>query len=305
MGLLKPDVAAPGSGTISVSWLDNSGYVTFGGTSAAAPHVGGAYCLLRQAHPELDTADLARAIQLGAVDLGDPGKDNIYGAGRIDIVASHELVPPVTILPPTDLVAFDTPGDAGGSIDLSWSLSPDDGGGNGLVEAYELSRTEQPGAYRGEPLAVLAAGTGAYQDTTVVDGREYYYRLHAVGHGLRSVPTPEVGPVVSMPNLPAAVEGGESAPRQGPGGLVAGANPFWRSTVIRFELAAAEEVELAVYDVAGKRVRTLVRGVLPAALHRVAWDGRDAGGQDLPSGLYLLELEGATIRSSHKVLKLR
>ena len=66
-------------------------------------------------------------------------------------------------------------------------------------------------------------------------------------------------------------------------------NPFNPRTTLRFELAKPGAVDLRLYDVAGRLVRTLCDGreALPAGRHAVAWDGTDDGGRQLPSGVYL------------------
>jgi hypothetical protein len=305
MGLLKPDVAAPGTGTTSLRWDDNAGYSGAGGTSAAAPNVGGAYCLLRQAHLDLDVAELSEIIQLAAVDLGSPGKDNSYGAGRIDIFSAHELAPTPTLAPATDLVAADTPGDLGGSIDLSWTLSVDDGGGNGRVEEYRIMRTTVPGIYLSSPIATVPAGTSAYQDTTTIDFIEYYYVVIASGGGLLSEPSNEAGPVMSYPNQSAAL-GGNEVPAGGHFLTVVGPNPFSHATAVRFAvLEGTGEVKLAIYSIAGERVRLLHSGSTAAGEHQIAWDGRDAHGRRTAGGVYLVRLSGSGWSMSRKLMKLR
>jgi hypothetical protein len=68
-------------------------------------------------------------------------------------------------------------------------------------------------------------------------------------------------------------------------------NPFNPTTVIAFDLPDAATVNLDVYDVSGRRVQTLVGGrSYPAGTHHVRWDGRNAGGQSVASGVYLYRL---------------
>lgn len=67
-------------------------------------------------------------------------------------------------------------------------------------------------------------------------------------------------------------------------------NPFRGSTVIRFELKQPLHATISVYDVAGRRVTTLLRGEMPAGLHTVSWNGRDLNGQSVKSGIYFYEL---------------
>ncbi len=67
-------------------------------------------------------------------------------------------------------------------------------------------------------------------------------------------------------------------------------NPFNPQTTITFDLPRASRVTLRVLDVAGRLVRTLVDGDLPAAQHRAIWDGTDDAGRRQPSGVYYYQL---------------
>jgi subtilisin family serine protease len=88
-GLIKPDLVAPGPGTISTSY--GGGYETFSGTSAATPQVAGAMAILLQAVPTLGPEEAAVILMTSARDLGEPGKDNAFGAGALDVAAALEL----------------------------------------------------------------------------------------------------------------------------------------------------------------------------------------------------------------------
>jgi len=67
-------------------------------------------------------------------------------------------------------------------------------------------------------------------------------------------------------------------------------NPFDHETVVPFDLPRAARVELAVYSMAGHRVRTLLEALRPAGRHRVTWDGTDDDGRAVASGVYLCRL---------------
>ena len=67
-------------------------------------------------------------------------------------------------------------------------------------------------------------------------------------------------------------------------------NPFNASTRIRFEIPHSSTVSLRVFDTLGREVRRLVDAELPAGSHGCNWDGRDARGEDLGTGLYFLWL---------------
>jgi len=76
--------------------------------------------------------------------------------------------------------------------------------------------------------------------------------------------------------------------------LAAGApNPFRGETSIRFGLPAAGSHTLVVYDVSGRRVRSLSSGPLEAGPHAVRWDGRNDEGRLVPSGVYFCRLTAA------------
>ncbi len=67
-------------------------------------------------------------------------------------------------------------------------------------------------------------------------------------------------------------------------------NPFNPSTRIVFELPSAQNVALIVYDIRGRQVRRLVSGQLAAGGHEIVWQGTDAAGRAVPSGIYLYRL---------------
>jgi glucose/arabinose dehydrogenase len=68
--------------------------------------------------------------------------------------------------------------------------------------------------------------------------------------------------------------------------------PFRSALDIEIELARDEAISLDVFDLAGRHVRTLTRGVTPAGTSPSRWDGRLEGGANAPSGIYFLRLRG-------------
>jgi bacillopeptidase F len=98
---VKPDVVAPGGkgpsepdseNIKSCGTASDTAYVVHGwcGTSMATPHVAGTCALLLDADPSLTPVELKQILEDTAVELGDPGKDNTYGSGRIDALAAVE-----------------------------------------------------------------------------------------------------------------------------------------------------------------------------------------------------------------------
>jgi len=82
-------------------------------------------------------------------------------------------------------------------------------------------------------------------------------------------------------------------------------NPFNPSTTIRFDLPADGPAELTIFDIGGRRVRTLVADNLPAGSHARRWDGRDERGAELPSGIYLYRLRSGGIEALRRMVLLR
>lgn len=87
-----PDVVAPGVSITTTDLYEGglfSGYTNQSGTSLAAPHASGAMALLLSAFPTLTVDAQRQALQFTAIDLGAPGADNTFGAGRIDVLAAY------------------------------------------------------------------------------------------------------------------------------------------------------------------------------------------------------------------------
>jgi hypothetical protein len=68
-------------------------------------------------------------------------------------------------------------------------------------------------------------------------------------------------------------------------------NPFNAGTTVRFYLPRADDVELAIYDLRGRLVRTLRAGRLAAGPHAEVWRGRDDQDRPVASGVYLCRLK--------------
>ncbi|MBT4611835.1 MAG: T9SS type A sorting domain-containing protein, partial [Gemmatimonadetes bacterium] len=74
-------------------------------------------------------------------------------------------------------------------------------------------------------------------------------------------------------------------------------NPFNSSTIIPFRLPAAGAVRLSVYDLTGQLVADLIDATMAAGSHLAEWDGRDASGRHVASGIYLIRLEAQALEA--------
>jgi hypothetical protein len=103
-------------------------------------------------------------------------------------------------------------------------------------------------------------------------------------------------------NLPTAAEGGPAAfyamDQNFP-------NPFNPSTRVSYSIAAHEHVALAVYDVTGKRIRTLVNQRQTAGPHEATWDGRDDNGQSVSSGVYFYRITAGEFTQTRRMVLLK
>jgi flagellar hook assembly protein FlgD len=81
-------------------------------------------------------------------------------------------------------------------------------------------------------------------------------------------------------------------------------------SIVRLEFGVPAEqsgaaIEVAIFDLAGRRVRTLTRGTARAGRGSLSWDLRDARGAPAPSGVYLVRLAAGPRALTRKVVVLR
>ena len=82
-------------------------------------------------------------------------------------------------------------------------------------------------------------------------------------------------------------------------------NPFNAETAISYRLRVAEHVDLAIFDLAGQRVRTLFSGRREAGAYALRWDGRNESGTAVASGVYLYRLDTPSIQESRRLTLLK
>jgi hypothetical protein len=194
----------------------------------------------------------------GMVLIGDPAL-----IPNIDVVVPHQ---------PLGLTALN----GFGEVELSWNSNaePD-------VDHYNIYR-----AISGDTASLhdeISAPDTTYDDTDVVLYTTYVYWVSAVDGagneselsdpdtcwftGLTASGYPEDSPRVSvLGNYP---------------------NPFNNSTEILFSLGRTALVEVSIYDVSGRRVKTLLRETLPTGVHSAVWNGSDQAGLPSGSGVYM------------------
>lgn len=82
-------------------------------------------------------------------------------------------------------------------------------------------------------------------------------------------------------------------------------NPFNPTTTIKYSIAESGPVNLAIYNVNGQLVRTLVNEVKQKNFYRVVWDGRDDRGVSVASGIYFCKIKAGRFSKAEKLVLLR
>ncbi|UCH11388.1 MAG: T9SS type A sorting domain-containing protein [Fidelibacterota bacterium] len=82
-------------------------------------------------------------------------------------------------------------------------------------------------------------------------------------------------------------------------------NPFNATTTIRYHVPQPTEVTLIAYDVLGREVARLVNSYTEPGYHQAVWNGRDPGGRELPSGVYIARLVTPEYSRSIKMVLLK
>jgi hypothetical protein len=193
-------------------------------------------------------------------------------------------VPPSDLPVPVFVTAFDVRADASQAV-LSWNIYADE-----PMRGFKLRRSDGAGHVTTlpSPQSLLPPEARTYTDGDVAAGESYRYTLVAV----LDDGTEQVSRTQDVLIPPAVTELHPNRP-----------NPFNPATTISFTLASREAVRLAIYTPEGKLVTTLVQDVLNAGLKEVQWDGTDARGNPVRSGIYLYRLEaGKTVLSRKMVL---
>jgi hypothetical protein len=104
---------------------------------------------------------------------------------------------------------------------------------------------------------------------------------------------------------PLATSIGATDSRESPFALAASPSPFAASTELRFRVPAAGPVLLEIWDVAGRRVRTLFSGAAAAGSRSVTWDGRSDSGSPAPDGVYFSRLTVGSLTEQAKLVRVR
>ena len=223
-------------------------------------------------------------VYVGAIDQA--GKMNTSTIGASTNAAPSDNIAPSA---PASISVADTPQDDGGSLQVTWSLSADDGAGLRDVARYEIFRRRTTSSYGTTPLATRPAGTTLFSDNTVTDGLTYMYKVRAHDGFNPSAFTIEFGPITSIDN------GGLAEPKN----VAASDRPADQGGWIRVTWSLiAEDASITRYNV----FRTTTPGLYPPA--RLGWVPRgtaifnDSTAADGADYYYVVQSDSAGVQKS-------
>ena len=194
----------------------------------------------------------------------------------------------VTFVPPVPVFIGGFEAIAGlGKVDLRWDVASDE-----ELLGFRVYRRLEGGVGPVEIITngVIPPGAREYSDQSVRGGETYEYTLGVVLADQSEV----MSQVASV-----TARGYELALHQN------APNPFNPTTTISFTLSERERVTLAIHDVRGRLVRTLVDETLNEGYQERLWDGKDAKGVQVSSGVYFYTLSAGRGTATRKMLLLK
>jgi hypothetical protein len=82
-------------------------------------------------------------------------------------------------------------------------------------------------------------------------------------------------------------------------------NPFNPVTTIAYDIPELTYVEIAIYDLLGRKVRTLVSKEISPGFHSAVWNGKDDRGRLIASGLFIVRMTSSSFMDVRKMLMLK
>jgi hypothetical protein len=177
-----------------------------------------------------------------------------------------------------------------GSNLLQWQKSPEED-----FQHYVIYRSTEPD-FDPDPGNLAHATADEQWLDPVAEGWRYHYKITAVDHaGNESEATgPETATGATETEVPQSFALHQNVP-----------NPFNPTTTIAFDLPKRASVRLAIYDVSGQMICMLVDAEMAPGRKSVRWDGMDATGRKVASGVYFYRLQTPAFGQSKKMILLR
>ena len=210
------------------------------------------------------------------------------------------------IAPPSNVTVTDIPGDQGHSMEITWTLSPDDA----TISHYNIYRSRFPdftdsitldsfntldeliAAEQNSTIHIesIPRGETTYLDVTVpVSNVEYFYWLQAISESGTSEKVTARNVITSVEAMPTGLRLHVPYP-----------NPFNPTTTIEYYLSHEARVTLEIYNVSGQKVIVLKDEFVETGYHSIVWDA-----MGMPSGIYFCTLKTDNFTDMKKMLLLK
>ena len=82
-------------------------------------------------------------------------------------------------------------------------------------------------------------------------------------------------------------------------------NPFNAETTIKYRLLKSMKVSIAIYNILGQKVKTLINREMDSGHHSVKWEGRNDHGEPVASGVYIVKMNTKDFIKTKKILYLK
>ena len=178
----------------------------------------------------------------------------------------------------------------GGAVSLSWSASEDVD-----FDFYNVYRQEIVST---EPAVVFTTVDSFFVDQNAAEAGAYEYWITAVDmSGLESDPSNSVSAVLSADEslgLPTEFALRQNYP-----------NPFNPSTQIRYALPEETRVTISIYDLMGRKVRTLVNDVQSAGYRTAMWNATNDMGRPVSAGVYIYSIHAGDFIQNRKMVLMK
>ncbi len=173
-----------------------------------------------------------------------------------------------------------------GAVFLDWEISADE-----TVLGFNIYRSDDGGEnfFRINSSIIIPHDRPGYIDNSVTSYKTYLYRIGAIGAEREFISTEiriltAIKPILQLRNYP---------------------NPCNPSTNISFSIDSPCMARLAIYDVSGRKVITLLDEHIGAGTHLIAWDGTNSKGSVARSGVYFYRLTAGKKSRTNKLLLMR
>ena len=169
--------------------------------------------------------------------------------------------------------------------------SLNEGGDYQLISSYETNEDLHGAGNSNEE------NSYSYVDESVLNGETYWYKLIDVDVNGVEFENPPISTTLEEISVPKDFVLKQNYP-----------NPFNPETKIEFGVPEGSEnlrIRIEVYDILGKRVRSLTDKEYEPGYHSLIWDGRSDSNQELATGVYFLRLQNKSFVMTRKMLLMR